>query len=711
MLIFKKRRWLGEFSYAGIDKILQAKWFAHDTETTGLNIWKPERSGLFPARPFFFSFADEDQNTAWIRLPVDPVTREVGMPEEARRLLSEIYGRKDVSCFAHNAVFDHHMVSLSGIPILCTEFCTLIASQIITPDEMQFGLKYLCKKYFQVEDTDEKDLATSVNSARSKVRSSKDPWISRWALSEEPKADKHLGTSKLLEEYAVTDAVRVVALRIAQLDHFKNNDGLSNVYVDEMRLLQVIIQMEEKGIRVDTKRATELSKFYSNLYQEHNTAIEKECPGLNTNSPLQMVKHFFGERKKADGTHYVPLKYSTAKDGSQRSIPCQVCKPRGKQKHLPSPGCQCCQFTGRNPKCDGDFLEKIAIERKDDKISVVDSLAYHILHTKAAGTMSNYVTQYLDLSVEESSGRILRPHFKQSEAKTGRMACEQPNLQNVASDESGKKKVDIPYRSREVFIPRDGCLFHIPDYSQIEVWILALLSKDENFIKALCSGSDAHLAVAKIIWPDGCDFEMAKVDKNKRVEDLSSDRRLNLKRYNGIRKRAKNLQFCKIYGGGAAKIASMVGCSVEEARKFIRDYDLRLPAVPRFMEESIKMARVSGVVVDPYGRNYHVQPGFEYRATNYLVQGTAAQVMKSAMRRVNRLLSTKWENQAGILLQIHDELLIEVDKNIDCFELRKDIVEAMAYDYKFLNCPIPFPIGYKIATERWSLTQEVEVAA
>jgi DNA polymerase I-like protein with 3'-5' exonuclease and polymerase domains len=155
----------------------------------------------------------------------------------------------------------------------------------------------------------------------------------------------------------------------------------------------------------------------------------------------------------------------------------------------------------------------------------------------------------------------------------------------------------------------------------------------------------------------------------------------------------------------------MVGCSIGEAKKFISDYDLRLPAVPRFMEESIALAKRKGVVTDPYGRDYPVDRGFEYRATNYLVQGTAAGVAKGAMRRVDTVLSTKWECRADLLLQIHDEFLIEVDKEADCHALRQDVVRAMSFDYKMLGCPIPFPVGYKIATERWSVNQEVEVAA
>lgn len=705
MIILKKRKWLGEFEHGGLDQILRVPWFGHDTETTGLNPWASPGPGIFPARPFFFSFSTPEQATGWLRLPIDPLTREVAMPREAMLLLQEIYGR-ECDKVAHNAPFDHHQVTLSGIEIRGRELCSMIGMQIISPNEFSFKLKPLCKKYFGIESKDEDDLHDSILKARDRVRAArtKDPssWLARWSISEDVEGDMCYGDIPLLNEYGCTDAVRVAVMRTSQIEHFQENAGQAKVYAAEMELMKTILRMEQRGIRVDEDRAKELQKFYGRFQEEHQAEIDKECPGLNVNSPKQMVKEFFGKRK------YEPIRYAVKKDKSGGPVPCQECKVKGQSLGL---GCKLCQGTGKNPKCDGEFLESIGIERKGDEVIIKDKLAYDVLHAKAAGTMQNYVSQYLNLAAREEGMLVLRPHFKQSEARTGRMSCEDPNLQNVASDESGKKKANIPYRTREVFIPRPGRLFHIPDYSQIEVWILALLSKDDAFIGALCSGDDAHLAVAKIIWPDGCDFDMAKADKNKAVADLTATRADNLKKYNKIRKRAKNLQFCKIYGGGPAKIASMVGCSVNEAKKFIYDYDLRLPAVPRFMGETIKIAKMQGVVTDPYGRDYPVDRGYEYRATNYLVQGTAAGVAKAAMRRVDRLLTTKWESQADLLLQVHDEFLIEVDVDVDCQALREDIVRAMSFDHKMLGCPIPFPVGYKVAIERWSVNQEVEVAA
>ncbi len=129
------------------------------------------------------------------------------------------------------------------------------------------------------------------------------------------------------------------------------------------------------------------------------------------------------------------------------------------------------------------------------------------------------------------------------------------------------------------------------------------------------------------------------------------------------------------------------------------------------MDETIAIAEAHGQVVNPFGRVYSIDPGYEYRATNYLVQGTAAEVAKNAMIRLSDLYEKNWKGQADLLLQIHDEFIIEVDEEADCEELRQQTVRAMASDALILGSPMPFPVGYKIATERWSQCTDVAVAA
>jgi DNA polymerase I-like protein with 3'-5' exonuclease and polymerase domains len=569
---------------------------------------------------------------------------------------------------------------------------------VIKSDEFTYALKPLCKKYFSIEADDEDDLHKSTVSARRLAKKS------GWAIADAVEADYWLGDPAACLKYGLRDALRVVYLRKAHMQHFQENSDALRVYDREMELMATLERMECRGVAIDESRNTELRKFYEKIASESWAGVcAAGGANLNLASPKQMTMEFFGMREHS------PLLYSTNKKKGNIPVACQHCK---------GSGCLVCQDTGQNPKCDGEFLAHIGVKHEQDdagqdKLVMGDPLAWHILHHSAASSMLRFVEQYKDLAVVEADTdcRIIHPNYRQTGARTARMSAERPNLQNVASDDSGKKKVDVPYRPREIFVPRPGTLFHVPDYSQIEVWILALLSKDKELIAALTAGGDAHQNVADLIWGHTYDRACAKRDAEKDPLKLSPAALANLKRYKTGRKRAKNLQFCKIYGGGAKKIASMIKTSVDEAKTFISDYDLRLPAVKRYMDESIAIAKAKGEVVNPFGRVYSVDPGYEYRATNYLIQGTAAEVMKNAMSRLDKLYAEKWDDKARLLLQIHDELIIEVDRNADCEQLRKDTVRAMGLDALTLGSPVPFPVGYKITEERWSQCMDVVVAA
>jgi DNA polymerase-1 len=620
------------------------------------------------------------------------------MTDDVRKALEPILVNEKIAKVAHNAPFDRHMTRAVGLPLVGEWLCTIIGTSVISSDEITYALKPLCKKYLDIPIDDETDLQKSTISARRLAKKR------GWAIAEELKADYWLADHEVLKKYGVTDAVRVATLRAAHIEHFKNHPDAQEVYDREMALMATLERMECLGVAIDSKRNDELTGFYRSIANRAKKGIDLAGgKDLNVASPKQMTMEFFGVREHA------PIRYSKNKKKGNAPVACQHCK---------GSGCLVCQDTGQNPKCDGEFLEHIGVKREhqadgSEKLVMGDPLAWHILHHSAASTMLHFTEQYAALSVLEldTGCKIIHPNYKQAGTRTARMSAERPNLQNVASDESGKKKVDVPYRPREVFVPRPGTLFYVPDYSQIEVWILALLAKDKELINALVAGGDAHQNVADLIWGHTYDKKLAKISAKKDQSSLSKEELSNLKRYKIGRKRAKNLQFCKIYGGGPGKIAQMTGTSLEEAKQFISDYDERLPGVRKFMGESVGLAKHQGVVVNPFGRVYSIDPGYEYRATNYLVQGTAAEVMKNAMIGLDECYITKWRDQARILLQIHDELIIEVDKEIDCKELKQDTVRIMGDDAMKLGSPIPFPVGFKIATERWSQTTDVTVTA
>lgn len=673
-------------------------WFATDTETTDLDPWG--RYGLdratYPARPFAFSFCNEDGATAYIRFPVDPMTRRViKIKHSAVDYMESILKDESITKVFFNSPFDIRMYEMMGFKIRGNIEDAMFAMHTISPDELNGGLKALSNKYLNIDDADEKDLHQSAISGRAWAK------LQGFPRNEEIKGDYYLGNAELCEKYACLDAYRTAALWMVAKEELEKDQDLLNIYNREIKLSKAIYRMESRGVRVDKPKVEECVEFYNEIKKEHSLTIVAEAgPEFNPNSPQQMHREFLGKRG------FKPLSFCIDKKTKQRT----------KHKVCDGEGCDICDHTGHNPQTNADFLEVIGVDKdyKDEKGNTVlkmkDRLAWALLHESAADTMLGYLKNYSKYMVETLDGWVIHPNYKQSGTKTGRLSAEKPNLQNVASDDSGKKKTETPYRSRECFIPRDGFVYYIPDYSQIEIWILFIRARCSRVLLMLANGGDAHQIIANDVWGDLYDSVNAKVDEKLDSKSLSKDRLDNLKAYKKARKKAKNLQFCKVYGGGPAKVAAMIGdgCTTDQANEFISQYDQRLPEVKTFMATTIRIAKQQGWIKNAYGRRYIIDPKFAYRATNYDIQGSAADLIKNAMIYCDNLQQTeKYDQKLFMLLTVHDELLFEVHSSIDNKETREAICECMSRDYKFLGCPVPFPIGMKVAIERWSTEVKV----
>lgn len=199
--------------------------------------------------------------------------------------------------------------------------------------------------------------------------------------------------------------------------------------------------------------------------------------------------------------------------------------------------------------------------------------------------------------------------------------------------------------------------------------------------KALLSGFDFHLATATRAWGKRSDFESKK---------------------KAWRTRAKMIMFCKLYGGGIDKVALLLRCSREEAAKFVDDWDRMLPGVAQFMKRLINRVRREGKLINLFGREYPIDPEFAYRAVNYLIQGSAADLIKRAMIRIDRI-----HPKVRMMGQLHDELFIELPKRLHSLQLMRDIKTAAQADSKHCGIPKPLPIGFKIAKANWHETEEV----
>ena len=370
-------------------------------------------------------------------------------------------------------------------------------------------------------------------------------------------------------------------------------EDLWNLFVEiEMPLMPVLAEMEEAGVLIDTEGLKETSK----LFTEQLLGLEKDIhtlAGLNFNisSPKQVGEVLF-ESLKLDS------KAKKTKKG---------------------------QYVTSEEVLEG-------LKRKHPIVGKI--LEYRGLKK----LLSTYIDALPQL-INPQTGHI-HTSFNQTVTATGRLSSSNPNLQNIPVRDAQGKEV------RKAFIPYPGQIFFSADYSQIELRIMAHLSKDKNLIEAFMQGNDIHAATASKIF-------------KKALSEVTSDER----------RKAKTANFGIIYGISAFGLAERMGVSRTEAKQLIDEYFATYPGVKAYMDKSIEMAREKGYTETIFKRrcqlpdinsNNSVVRGYaERNAINAPIQGSAADIIKIAMIRVQKRIKEEGL-KSKMILQVHDELNFSV---------------------------------------------------
>ncbi|MDC0159885.1 DNA polymerase I [Gemmatimonadales bacterium] len=303
--------------------------------------------------------------------------------------------------------------------------------------------------------------------------------------------------------------------------------------------------------------------------------------------------------------------------------------------------------TKTGPSTDASVLEELA--------SMGHEIPRLMMEYRELEKLRSTYVEALPQLVNPVSGRI-HTSFNQTVAATGRLSSSAPNLQNIPI------RTDLGREIRKGFVASPGNMFLAVDYSQIELRVMAHFSEDNSFVTAFNQGIDVHRQTASVI------FDVP-------VEDVSG----------GMRDQAKTVNFATLYGQGPFSLAQQLGISREEAKQFIATYFLRFSGVREFLDRQIDMAKSVGYVETLMGRrryvpelragNWNVRQFGERVAQNTPIQGSAADLMKKAMISVQAALDST-DSNAKILLQVHDELLLEVpEQEVD--DVRALVVDRM----------------------------------
>jgi len=427
-----------------------------------------------------------------------------------------------------------------------------------------------------------------------------------------------------IKEYAAEDADVTLQLEKVFAPQLKENK-LEKLFNDvEVPLVHVLSDMEFEGVKIDTKVLND----YSIELEKDVVKIDAEIQVLagtpfNIASPKQVGEILFEYLKIIDK----PKKTKTGQ-----------------------------YSTGE------DVLSKLT-----DKHPIVSK----ILEYREVVKLKNTYVDTLPLLVNAKTGRV-HTSYNQVVAVTGRLSSDNPNLQNIPVRTERGRYI------RKAFVPRDE--HHIllsADYSQIELRIVASISKDPNMCEAFRLGKDIHTATAAKVYG----IDEAEVTKEMRYK-------------------AKSVNFGIIYGQGACGLAENIGVSRTEAKQLIDNYFREYSSIKKYMDDTINFARENGYVQTLLGRkrwlrditsNNAVVRGFaERNAINAPIQGSAADMIKVAMIDIQKEL--KRQNfKSKMILQVHDELIFDVEKSE--LETIKPIIENHMKNAMPLDVPLEVGMG------------------
>ncbi|MDF3198268.1 DNA polymerase I [Pseudomonas sp. 1912-s] len=288
-------------------------------------------------------------------------------------------------------------------------------------------------------------------------------------------------------------------------------------------------------------------------------------------------------------------------------------------------------------------------------------------------SMSKLKSTYTDRLPEQINPRTGRVHtsYHQAVAATGRLSSSDPNLQNIPVRTAEGRRI------RQAFVAPKGYKLLAADYSQIELRIMAHLSKDEGLLNAFRDDLDVHTATAAEVFK----VELAEVTSNQR-------------------RSAKAINFGLIYGMGAQKLGKDIGVDTKTAKAYIDVYFARYPGVREYMDRTRAQAADQGYVETLFGRRLYLpdinsnkpqeRAGAERTAINAPMQGTAADIIKKAMVKVDNWLTDSGLD-AKVILQVHDELVLEVREDLVA-EVSAKIREHMSEAAK-LDVPLVVDVG------------------
>lgn len=675
-----------------------------DTESTGLHTWRGDR-------PFMFSFASKRQREpVHFQIPVDPFTRRVKYEEAPLTMarLRRFFADPRILKVFHNSKHDVRHLEAAGIKVAGGIGDTELKLRICDSTRDTYELKPVCRDLFEIGTQDQKDLhkataglrtrakklgwmiATDASHGKGKVAA--DAWLCQYAeqilIESLPTLRTYSGGSKatrrkmereareraaeisgMCSTYAELDAVRALALD-EFLEPYLDEYKVRHIYEEETKKVwPVTYAIESRGVFINRAVAKEGRQRAIELAEKASRRIEKHCGRAKSKLNPKTFPNSYPQKKAyfIDELGLEPLHYA--------------------------------KKTG-NPKLDKTFLEHYA------DVPMCKAIQDKGKATKAKST-------YFDTLLKETGeDGIFHGSFQQIGAKTGRFSARL--LQQVPKRGKCRKclkdlkiagwdgvfaickncgkatTLDILLEVRKPFGPRPRHRWYPMDFQQIEARIFADYAEEDFMLKAFRRGDDVYQKFADVI----CDLTALPISRQD----------------------TKAIFLGKLYGLGRAKLVKQITDAAEgrsittrTAMKVIEAFDESFPRVGEFMQETIQVAKSERAVYNRYGQRVDIKPPYfdpttgktfdeSYRGVNYIIQSSAARLMKRAMFKCHQYLQDL--GFGWIVMTIHDELIFEFEEDRRPKRVIQDLADLMS-DNEGMFPKVKTPVDVSKVTGSW----------
>ncbi len=426
-------------------------------------------------------------------------------------------------------------------------------------------------------------------------------------------------------DYAVEDADITMRLK-GEFEPKLKEQSLVNLFEEiEMPLVNVLSNMEYEGVKVNKEFLNSYSKdLEAEILDKRDAIYDKAGQEFNIASPKQVGEVLFDVLE-------IPYRWKKTKTGQYSTD-----------------------------------VEKLS------ELSVHHTIVSDILEYRKFAKLKSTYVDALPNMINPKTGRI-HSSFNQARAATGRLSSENPNLQNIPIKNEAGREI------RKAFIARDSDhVFMAADYSQIELRLIAEISKEENMLTAFEAGHDIHSATAAGVY-------------GVALESVTPEQRRN----------AKTVNFSIIYGAGSTNLSRQLGIKRTEAKELIESYFNQYAGLKKYMDDTVEFARKEGYVSTLVGRKRHLRDinsrnslarsNAERMAINTPIQGTAADMIKIAMINLDREMARRGL-KSKMIMQVHDELVFDVHKS-EVDEMKTLVSDLMKTAMPSIKVPILVEVG------------------